>query len=692
MSSRPPSLHSIIDQTSLKSDFMYKQQLRQCLGVELAKVMKHESSCLSLNISEIRILLATFIEALLDVDTLDAFPTSNYKLMLKMGGIESEVKEKRRVHQLSHSNHQYTTEFPGIENVDNEAKGLYQIRDDFLKSPGRFMAARLWSFGDNLGIVLKKWCRKNPTNSNYNSLLGIAGALLKDDSDLEPGVRDVCMDVLGSLPLLSIEGQCIKRFMKLRAIYRTLLHSGPSEGEKKQLTDALLSSIIKAIIQQLDTIATCINYHEKNKLENHTYAKACALQNAFSHLAIATASWLIKEISVTSPESNNFGSFLFSSLLLPSLKSGTIDLGKALRPNSLIKFDFQPSIGNAITYQSSFDAINNHVRELVIHAACTDINKQSTLFDSILECSLSNANGLAINFLPAMVSEEFECKDVEDLSCFAKALHLYYSLSSTSSTRSGEKEDRAIIKFRSYAVRKFISRKLWLKDKKKKIIILNHLEKILNTRSLQRQCGKGANFLLTNSNSDNKGYLNFCQDICPTVYGLSHCLESTIGYEKFDDLLIKKIFRCFHHILSFTMSEGNNNVFKWCQSRMNHDEHAKYFVLEMNFIFHLSEIIVNPPELIPDFLWIFNEEMIEEADHLPKQVKDCKSLHMEKQLVEETLFPVKSNKRNHLTPDNKYMQKGTKSMPRSADRSIVDLNKDSVAHVKEFIVAYKKQL
>ncbi len=619
------SLSAEMDPNFLRSDIMYMQQLRQYFGFEMTKLMNRKTSRIILNEYSVSFLLKTFIEALLDANALNIFATSNYKLMVDIGGKKSEEREKKLAQRLIASLDDTSRDAIDID-YDLEVRLLQR----FKSQPGLFVAKYLWTFASNLGILLK--------TGSMDQLGEVGNAMLDKGYDMDASVQELCEDVLGSLSLVSMERQCMKRLMVLRNILYALTNS-TRENQQENLINDVFATTIKQMFQELDMIAkgTQCNNNDSDHKYSYNSAKLSALQNAYSHLIVTTASWLVRQISLKHMASyHRYAQLLFDGLLFPSLQLGNT----TIRSNeNIVRFDFSPQLfcsgnNNSSLSLDLFNATNRHVRELVIYVAhIDDKDDRSTKLYGLMRSTFRTTQPntkIIINLLPALVSNiEYENINGTSLSI---AIDLYFSLVSMSTSNVIQDEEKLIQQFRSYAVNYF-ARNLSSKDNIKKMVMIDHLIEILDTASLCSKKKNESNFAIIVEDCVDEGYLHFKDNICHIFNGLSSCIESLIHSPSESLLIMMKALVCLEHLLQIKI-EGIE-MLKWCQSKKHVNVHAKYVFIETRFLYHLFQVVIyidksrhekvkeNSEQISPiaDFeLWSKSRQLLRKEIHLQGQM------------------------------------------------------------------------
>lgn len=574
------------DKSYLQSDVSFVQRSKQCFLVELIALMKNSKSTISLHEKEKSLILRSFIEALVDADAINTFPTGNLKALESTGGVTSRQKEQKVIKRLYH---RFETSVHEGSNIKNNLEKicLHRSNFNFITFPGHYMATNFWSFTQDLGIVLTK-------QSDVEDIYHKIGLVLLNDIDDDPMFGEVYEDLLESLPLLSLERQCFKRFIKVLAIFKVSIKSAVNNQMLMPLQTDLISVLTKEMIQHLDGIVKGVEYQHKCNTKSYEYAKASILQHAYTQFFISNITWILREVSLARLEMKDIGEYFYRNLLQPSLKGsfhdGTIFSTTASSRASVIRYDYLPSIGSPHHDLKSFkkelfNAVSKHVRELVLYAATIiDTRTRNTLFYEIMDAALfSKFEKEDVQLLPALV-DGVDVHLENPSSPLCTTFNLSFALSSESG--SIHFESNAIKQFRTFAIRKFMLPKLKHKDDGTKISILRQLYQLLNIRFLTQRCGNHHNFSIGFGDEDQE-YLDFQNDLCLIIYSLTCLLLQT----QLSAELVKNVYKCLIQISYLKFKDGKTIV-EWCQSYSNDDIAIRYFKVEMKLLFYLSCVIV----------------------------------------------------------------------------------------------------
>ena len=576
------------DQSYLQSDLIFVQQSKQCFLAEFMALHKNNSGFITLSQNEINEVLKGFIEALVDADAINSFPTGNLDVMGSIGGIKIKTREQKIIQKLFHRLE--TSSLPNDEVKNNiEKECLRGNGHHSVSYQGKYMAATLWTFSKHFGIVLTN--QHNVENVYHK--IGLALQQEICDDAIVGGLYD---DLLDSLPLLSLERQCFKRFVKALGIYNAICECVLENPTLKPLQSDLVCVIIKQMLQNLDSIVTGVEYQYKCNRKSYEYAKSITLQHAYTQLFVSFVTWIIKEVSFSRLDCKELVEYLYRQLLLPSLKGSFHDVPRA----SVIQYDRIPSIllnlskDNLFSFkQEMFYAIGTRIKDLVLYAASL-VNSQTrnTMFYEIMDAALfSRYNKLDIQILPALIGG-MEHTDLEKNSTLFVAFNLSSSFNSLQNLKNPDShgiELHAIRQFRKFAIKKFMLPKLEHKDDEVKLLILEQLVQLLNARYLSDRCDRDCDFSIGIA-TRNQAYLDFSDDVCYIIQRLSVYILKFLSRNSFK--LVTHVYQCLHKLLSFQLEDGRN-ITVLCRTNSNDDVATRYFTTEIHFLFHLSCFIVN---------------------------------------------------------------------------------------------------
>lgn len=576
------------DQSYLQSDIIFVQQSKQCFLAEFMSIHKNNSSSVTLSPNEVHEALKCFIEALVDADAINSFPTGNLKIMGSIGGTKIKMREQKIIQKLFHRLE--TSSLPNDVVKNNIEKESLRGHNHYSVSHhGKYMAATLWSFSKHFGIVLTN---QYDVENIYHKI-GLALQQEIGDDTIVGGLYD---DLLDSLPLLSLERQCFKRFIKALGIFNAMSESVLENPTLIPLQSELVGVIIKQMLQNLDCIVTGVEYQYKCNRKSYEYAKSITLQHAYTQLFVSFIMWITKEVSFSRLDCKELVEYLYRQLLLPSLKGSFHDVART----SVIQYDRIPSILLNLSKddlcsfkQEMFHAIGIHIKDLVVYAASM-VNSQTrnTMFYEIIDAALfSRYNKVDIQLLPALIGG-MEYTNVEKYGTLFAAFNLSFSFNSIQNLQNPDSHDielHAIRQFRKFAIKKFMLPKLKHKDDRVKLSILEQIVQLLNTRYLSEKCDGNCDFSIGIATKD-QAYLDFSDDVCYIIQRLSVYILNFLSKNSFK--LVTHVYQCLHKLLTFQLEDGRNITVLF-RTNSDDDVAIRYFTTEIHFLFHLSCFIMN---------------------------------------------------------------------------------------------------
>jgi len=705
-----------MNQATLRNDASYVQQIKQCLGAELSQLMKDTLPVNAIKDEKaIFSILATFIEALVDANTLNVFPTSNLDVMMTLGGNKSKEKEEKIATKLCRFV-EIASENVENMNPDFEAKGFDKPKEDLLSFPGRYMSTHLWSFGKDLGeSIIDPEITQSTHDESANIMLCLRKSLLNSNNDLDPLVQNVCSDVLETLPLVSLERECMKRFIALRGIFEAVVFrqislNGEQENIRLYQVQTLVPMLLNQMLKELDIISSGVKYYEKNgtKEFQYQYAKARSLQQAYSIFLFAVASWLVNKISISNiPEFEELAQQLFNYLLIPSLKlslrssKGKHSTISSTSRDFMMNLDMIPNIidfGKSNHQENEtpsisldlFDAANFHIRELVIFAANSkSVQRESTLFYEIVDSTLSTLvvqNKLTIRILPTLINGA-EVNKTGNSSGLGESLELYLSIIPMNPNSECSTEERVVINFRKFVIRKFMLPKLQHTIPKKKIVILGYLAQILNNQSCFLNDDNSP--VRNNSDNDNEECLELEEDICKILNSLVSSLENALKIGgAFRDSLLKNVFSCLYNLLSLKSNDGNT-ILNCCRLHTENNNYAAYFVSEMEYLQSLGDLLTGTSSI--DFIRAFPSLTTEfdslDENQLKVSLKHTlnifRSLWLKREVFKNVIFP----SMQQAGPNRLFKEKSIVNQTNDESASDTPLQTDTIDCIKKIKIA-----
>lgn len=261
---------------------VYLRQLRTCFSSELARL--GNLNCSALIRQQSGIVLNDLVSSLVDVETLMMFPTSNIKLVIAEGGndlrreMESMLTTSRRVNQSSRS-------------PDEEAMLIMGSQNEFLDTVGpNYTSQHLWSHCNRVATLLSQNQMRNPYEQREKEA--------SDYSAVAKVLRDKCSellcseDLLENLPAISLERECFKRMIVIRALLKVDV-----AGHK-----LLCSTVMHCILENMYHLSEVALHYEKqrvigcsDKSSRLARGKAVALQKAYLTFSGSLLSCLLRD-------------------------------------------------------------------------------------------------------------------------------------------------------------------------------------------------------------------------------------------------------------------------------------------------------------------------------------------------------------------------------------------------------------
>jgi hypothetical protein len=186
------------------ADQKYFRSMAQCFYSEVCGLSSKYEQCDLLVQNRWDILVEHFVDAMLDSNTLERFPSMNLKRIKENGGVRSERKQSLRI-KLANSTRQ--PEDPSRDSV-NEA-GARLGKSEKGDSPGPpYNSSHLWPFCESLG---KAAARKDGGTELEFREFQMETLLTELDADLMDRPRDL-------ISLVSLEKECLLRMMLFRGV------------------------------------------------------------------------------------------------------------------------------------------------------------------------------------------------------------------------------------------------------------------------------------------------------------------------------------------------------------------------------------------------------------------------------------------------------------------------------------------
>jgi len=577
---------------SFNNDDEYLNDARQCLCSELCHVAKFGKNCMKIihHIAD-AIVLRTFLSAATNANVINAFPSFNKEIMMKIGGIESKEKEDRSLSKALKKLESRSNDHP-----DAEGQSVQRHTVDHCDTPGSiYMSSHFWRFCADLGIVLHSIAKDRPA-CERSFLFELGSSCLEDDSGF------FASDSLKSLPQSSLERECLKRAIKLKRIlnaaFRIPAHFGTELSKIKIYTSTrtIVSSMISGLILQASCLIKGLDYYERNPSSSQPYtrAKTQALFTAYSDFMFSIFSQLLlpHAIDIVSDQVE----FVYRHIILPILSNQGLHINRAF---------FEASDGNSaghrilnfecgLPHTSTEQSVNSntillifcrYIRHVIQYAQGGDGDH---LFYDILMCIQSLDDKLLRNtfFLsPAFLegAKTLTARGQFDLGDYIE-LH-----------KGNTPQADTFNRFRSFAIRSFLLPKIkhGTVNAEKKVTLLLVLLQILDLKRVQRHYTCPHPFVISTGDDQLVDYLHLSHDVKEIVSSIFLCLDSIITHKRMNSSLILYCFACLRCILTMNVENSNLELIEWCTAYKEENETAKYLVLHMEIFFFLSKILTS---------------------------------------------------------------------------------------------------
>ena len=545
-------------------DKSHLRRVAQCFYSEICCLSADYEPCLRIVEKRCDHIFDCLLEAMLDSDTLERFPSINLKRIRDVGGTRSEQKEKMR---LSFANSQRT---PGsVKHATTNEVGARLKKGEENDLPGpAYNSSKLWIFIENFKNALSRIAgQQSNGESNANDYGGFSALV---EFDLELANRSVDM-----IPLASMEQECLRRIMFFQGLLSYSARIGPSKGATS--FEQLSSRIISLCTYQLVSISEGVKYHvhigAKGVSDTRTYkhTRLLELQSCYTDLTVVLFSWILRECP--SPRAETLESILqclrdtlFSRVLQGQKDNVKISLtqlhGVAVtgsRVNCVGAGRSTCDNDTSFLSDGMFDALIRRSREIVLHLA----NEQNSwgmgnaycLFNSLLMAamdsrdpspgidSISKDRTLAL-IASALASESHE---KTGLSCLLSDRSVFQEAVDQSMRHlehSSPDELNSIQQLRRYAIHQLLVPKLVKKDielakKKGALLLMSHVIKSE-----------------TNICSPEKLDIPLIASI---VQGLVSCLRSALESLEGDDELVSVAFQCAKYVLKLPVPSSEDD-------------------------------------------------------------------------------------------------------------------------------------
>lgn len=570
------SAHYATDQQSRLSDLAFLKTIGQCFCYELCRYSTSLTSCEAIFRSGIEQILGHFFECLVDTDILHRLPSSNKNIISRAGGPKAQEKEVKYLKRmLRHA---------PSEGQEDEAMGARLLGDESFDSPGpAFMASRLWSFSRVLGDAIS---RTAALPSDAQMLGDIAKILSESDSDIAADMSESCLRSLTLVPLISMERECMKRFMRLRGVVSAIF------SQKHQAVGRIGANIIslltKTILQNIYYLSATVEYNDRrtndwsaNTNADHEdlyeRARVLALQRTYTVGASAFLAWVLREGArrhdYDQQQMNRPMLLIRDVVLRTSLQRTSADFCSVLEGQSTASsftFDLLTSQGIASAAHGAQSnrlaedlaaGIGRRMNELTLYAAATyDSSNASDVLSLLIESALDTTSpesnrstllGCALRGEQSGSGPPFGGNVIYS-DGLQGAIDAY--LSTVRRSMPLCTEDIALLgTLRRVALRNFFVPKLCFPTiaKEKKARILQIMSSLFDI-------GKDAHQICYSiqTHDESKGFLDIA-DLCLAARGLIYILKETIAsWKHSDSATVQIIFRVARLLIRLPVSEG----------------------------------------------------------------------------------------------------------------------------------------
>jgi hypothetical protein len=461
----------------------------------------------------------------------------------------------------------------------------------------------LWSFCKSLGKAVAR--HGEPCSGALNESSGLGKLFCELDSDLVDRPRD-------AIPLVSLERECIQRFMFFRGM---LTYSSKQSIEGVLSFQSLSNLIISCCCYQLVSISKGVHYqarHGRMKANDGTisykHSRLLELQSCYTELTFALLCWILREcptgISATFGATLQYvRDQLFSQILLKR----SSDLYSSLE--RLYYIATTGAVANGVAARTTekdesgvlndtFVAIVRRSREVMLHLALDQ--RQNGM--SNVYCLFNSFISLATN---CTANEEWMFQLIEksmggdaglgspittpstNSSPFQRALDEYMNHAAFSCTAADE-EQTALHQLRCVAIRKFLVPKLLKADvplfqKKNMMRLLSYILQVENIKRLAPQEG----FEI--------------QLIANMAKAIASCIRSALESPSVDDQLVSCGFQCSKSILALPyntesiIGDEEETILIWshrCKDETTKPPYALYLWTFASWMNHVGAMLI----------------------------------------------------------------------------------------------------
>ena len=351
------------------------------------------------------------------------FPTSNFALLKKKGGESCRNREEALLARA-----QCGEKLVKEEEEDKDAAGLFKTKKKRVVCQLNIYLCRyLWTFGKNLGKVIKHWSEERFTTQSsekYKRLLIDLSEIFSIDNSFNDEFQS--MDHFPTQS--SLENECLKRIYTLNNFFTTV---SLADLDKDTIVDSdnthvsflyIVCTVVRCIIEQIVYTHESIVYfnkcvagkarEERSTEEKYERSKALALLEGYTELAVSCFSCLLR-LTGTIPNDTTARELLHSHVkfirdfiivrVLESTSNESINLIATIRISEsggnfiipALPFVLDPSVVRSSAVSSSqvintpssrlvesfWKKIRRRLLELLLHAASGKVNYQSSTYN-----------------------------------------------------------------------------------------------------------------------------------------------------------------------------------------------------------------------------------------------------------------------------------------------------------------------
>jgi hypothetical protein len=268
------------------ADQKYFRSMAQCFYSEVCGLSSKYEQCDLLVQNRWDILVEHFVDAMLDSNTLERFPSMNLKRIKENGGVRSERKQSLRI-KLANSTRQ--PEDPSRDSV-NEA-GARLGKSEKGDSPGPpYNSSHLWPFCESLG---KAAARKDGGTELEFREFQMETLLTELDADLMDRPRDL-------ISLVSLEKECLLRMMLFRGVLSSSARRRSMPGALN--FESLSNLIMKYCCYELASISKGVHYQARfgrkdanGDKKSYKHTRLLELQSCYTELTVGLLSTILRE-------------------------------------------------------------------------------------------------------------------------------------------------------------------------------------------------------------------------------------------------------------------------------------------------------------------------------------------------------------------------------------------------------------